>query len=95
MGGSCWGEQSVSPSLWPWGREAGSLCCPVRPLEVTGAAPQLKENLTDMLTRCPLPPPTCPCGQVRFPMGAFEDGRWGSRGLVCWEARCFQSLMWA
>lgn len=38
MGGSCWGEQSVSPSLWPRGREAGSLCCPVRPVEVMGAS---------------------------------------------------------
>lgn len=38
MGGSCWGKQGVPLSLWPWDREADSLCCPVRPMEVTGAS---------------------------------------------------------
>lgn len=85
MGGSCWGEQSV----WPWGREAGGLYCPLRPVEVTGASPSAAGEpggYADMLSSAPS---HLSLWIVKVSMGSFDDGRWGSRELMCWEAWCF------
>lgn len=69
MGGPCWGEQGVPPSLCPWDREASSLCCPVRPVEVTGASSSATGKLDGYADSLTSGPSTCPCGLMRFPMG--------------------------